>query len=123
MSFPIFNYYDTVQVMFWISDKETFVAAEEFGHDLEHVEVDKQIELQTDIQIQKIDGHRQIDRKYVNIDRQIEKQIEKLLEKQIEKLIEKQIEKLLEKQIEKLIDKLIDKQIDIQKDRNIDIEK
>ena len=25
--------------MFWISDKETFVAAEEFGHDLEHVEV------------------------------------------------------------------------------------
>jgi spectrin alpha len=27
------------EVMFWISDKETFVAAEEFGHDLEHVEV------------------------------------------------------------------------------------
>ena len=26
--------------MFWISDKETFVTAEEFGHDLEHVEVD-----------------------------------------------------------------------------------
>ena len=25
--------------MFWISEKETFVAAEEFGHDLEHVEV------------------------------------------------------------------------------------
>jgi len=27
------------EVMFWISEKETFVAAEEFGHDLEHVEV------------------------------------------------------------------------------------
>jgi len=27
------------EVMFWISDKETFVTAEEFGHDLEHVEV------------------------------------------------------------------------------------
>ena len=25
--------------MFWISDKETFVTADEFGHDLEHVEV------------------------------------------------------------------------------------
>ena len=28
------------EVMFWISDKETFVTADEFGHDLEHVEVD-----------------------------------------------------------------------------------
>jgi spectrin alpha len=27
------------EVMFWISDKETFVTADEFGHDLEHVEV------------------------------------------------------------------------------------
>jgi hypothetical protein len=27
------------QVMFWISDKETFVTADELGHDLEHVEV------------------------------------------------------------------------------------
>ena len=27
------------EVMFWISDKETFVTTEEFGHDLEHVEV------------------------------------------------------------------------------------
>ena len=25
--------------MFWISDKEAFVTSEEFGHDLEHVEV------------------------------------------------------------------------------------
>jgi Spectrin repeat len=25
--------------MFWINDKEAFVTAEEFGHDLEHVEV------------------------------------------------------------------------------------
>ena len=28
-----------LQVMFWINDKETFVMTEEFGHDLEHVEV------------------------------------------------------------------------------------
>ncbi|XP_059483573.1 spectrin alpha chain isoform X3 [Neocloeon triangulifer] len=27
------------EVMFWISDKETFVTTDEFGHDLEHVEV------------------------------------------------------------------------------------
>ena len=27
------------EVMFWINDKETFVTTEEFGHDLEHVEV------------------------------------------------------------------------------------
>ena len=27
------------EVMFWISDKEAFVTSEEFGHDLEHVEV------------------------------------------------------------------------------------
>ncbi|XP_037044978.1 spectrin alpha chain isoform X3 [Bradysia coprophila] len=27
------------EVMFWIKDKETFVTADEFGHDLEHVEV------------------------------------------------------------------------------------
>jgi spectrin alpha len=27
------------EVMFWINDKEAFVTAEEFGHDLEHVEV------------------------------------------------------------------------------------
>ena len=27
------------EVMFWISDKETFVTTEEFGRDLEHVEV------------------------------------------------------------------------------------
>ena len=27
------------EVRFWISDKETFVTSEEFGHDLEHVEV------------------------------------------------------------------------------------
>lgn len=27
------------EVMFWIKDKEAFVTAEEFGHDLEHVEV------------------------------------------------------------------------------------
>jgi spectrin alpha len=26
-------------VLFWINDKEAFVTAEEFGHDLEHVEV------------------------------------------------------------------------------------
>ena len=29
--------------MFWISDKETFVTADEFGHDLEHVEVKKKL--------------------------------------------------------------------------------
>ncbi len=34
--------------MFWISDKETFVAAEEFGHDLEHVEVRKITDRQAD---------------------------------------------------------------------------
>jgi spectrin alpha len=27
------------EVMFWINDKETFVTTDEFGHDLEHVEV------------------------------------------------------------------------------------
>ena len=27
------------EVMFWITDKEAFVTSEEFGHDLEHVEV------------------------------------------------------------------------------------
>ncbi|XP_046383507.1 spectrin alpha chain [Ischnura elegans] len=27
------------EVMFWINDKETFVTSDEFGHDLEHVEV------------------------------------------------------------------------------------
>merc|ERR1711863_214140 len=27
------------EVLFWINDKEAFVTAEEFGHDLEHVEV------------------------------------------------------------------------------------
>lgn len=27
------------EVMFWIRDKETYVSTEEFGHDLEHVEV------------------------------------------------------------------------------------
>lgn len=27
------------EVMFWISDKEAFVSSEEFGQDLEHVEV------------------------------------------------------------------------------------
>ena len=27
------------EVMFWIKDKEAFVATEEFGQDLEHVEV------------------------------------------------------------------------------------
>ena len=27
------------EVLFWINDKEAFVNAEDFGHDLEHVEV------------------------------------------------------------------------------------
>ena len=27
------------EVLFWIKDKEAFVTAEEYGHDLEHVEV------------------------------------------------------------------------------------
>jgi len=27
------------EVMFWINDKEAFVTTEEFGHDLEHVQV------------------------------------------------------------------------------------
>ena len=27
------------EVLFWINDKEAFVTAEKFGHDLEHVEV------------------------------------------------------------------------------------
>lgn len=27
------------EVMFWINDKEAFVTSEEFGQDLEHVEV------------------------------------------------------------------------------------
>ena len=36
------------QVMFWISDKETFVTAEEFGHDLEHVEVGRRFVISRD---------------------------------------------------------------------------
>jgi spectrin alpha len=29
----------TDEVMFWINEKTAFVSAEDFGHDLEHVEV------------------------------------------------------------------------------------
>jgi len=38
--------------MFWISDKELFVTSDEFGHDLEHVEVlqKKFEEFQKDLQ-------------------------------------------------------------------------
>ncbi|XP_021345339.1 spectrin alpha chain-like, partial [Mizuhopecten yessoensis] len=40
------------EVMFWISDKEAFVSSEEFGQDLEHVEVlqKKFDEFQKDLQ-------------------------------------------------------------------------
>lgn len=31
------RHYD--EVMFWITEKSTFLSTEEFGHDLEHVEV------------------------------------------------------------------------------------
>lgn len=37
--FDVFFYRHCDEVMFWINEKSAFLSTEEFGHDLEHVEV------------------------------------------------------------------------------------